>query len=1288
MRILLLFVFLSFFLNSTKAQKIILDQTVHLTWLDNSRSYEPLMNKDIEMPQFEGAFYGTPLPALPKWLKKVDLDMDGSLSIQLLDQQYEPIEAVNANFNQLTDDIILESNIIQSRKEFAGFVQFIPIRKTTNGGFERLVSFQIQILFTPSKKQITFRSTPFKTESILRSGQWFKLATTDHDVYKITPDLLSQMGLDPSSINPNRIGIFGNGGGTMPEPNDAERIDDLEQIPIQFFGDSDDRFEEQEYFIFFAESPDDLTYDASTLRFNTLKNPYTHNNYYFLNPNTSNPLRVKSDATPTQIDRQSSQYYDIQRYERELFNILDWRPSSHGSGKRWFGDIFGAAARKNFDKEFDLNNYVTGTNLRWSALAAVVSFSGLTRFTISVGPSSETETFRTVPVNTAVNANIATLEAFEGSFELDSPTPGSIDVEFFPSASESTGWLDYIQIEGVKNLQLDADQGSLLARTIEQGDIQGVEYTLSTLSDQSLVWNLNDPSNPKAPTLQRADGTITFSISSSTLNQFIAFNPDRVDKIPEYIGPITNQNLHSISGAEMIVIHHSDFSTVAEEFVRYREQQSGMKIVTVDIDQVYNEFSGGAQDATAIRDFCRMIYERDPDFKHLLLIGDASFDMRHIRDELTNQNFVTTYQTVESINPINAYPSDDYFALLDDNEGTPTLSGGMDITVGRWPIQKESEGMIILDKIKKYESDSRFLGDWKQRICLVADDEDGKLHGEQAETLAKRLYSNYPNFEYAKVYLDAHVQESNSGGDRYPTVNKKIDDDYARGLFLMNYIGHGGNKGWAQERILTIPQLLQWKQKNGYPIIVTATCSFASFDDPDFTSAGELTLLQPAGGVVSILSTTRIVYASRNFELITELFKDIFEKNPDGSRMTLGEVTRIAKNNLSAGASTTNARKFGVFGDPSMLLVLPRYDVITSHINGKPTSDMTKIDSFSALREMVVKGYISDQGTIQSNFNGELDIKVYDKPLVQKTLGQNSTVFEFETQNNVIFRGRSSIENGEFEYRFIVPKDINYKFGEGKILYYANSNHTDAAGNQQGIIVGGTAKNGIIDDQAPKIDLYFGDPSFVSGSEVSFNPTMIADISDDYGINISGISIGHDLTAVVDNNIRQTTILNDFYQATLDKPNEGRVEYQFKDLEEGLHTLTVTAWDIANNKGEATIEFLVVNRTQFDLTRILNYPNPFTTNTAFQFEHNLPNSALDVQIDIYTISGQKIKTIQESVISEGKLVRNIVWDGLDDYGDPIGRGVYLYKLKVLSDNINNTDAFSAESGFERLVILK
>jgi hypothetical protein len=282
-----------------------------------------------------------------------------------------------------------------------------------------------------------------------------------------------------------------------------------------------------------------------------------------------------------------------------------------------------------------------------------------------------------------------------------------------------------------------------------------------------------------------------------------------------------------------------------------------------------------------------------------------------------------------------------------------------------------------------------------------------------------------------------------------------------------------------------------------------------------------------------------------------------------------------------------------------------------------------------------------------------------------------------------LFKGKASVTNGDFSFTFIVPKDIDYQYGTGRISYYAdNGNYVDAHGYSTDIVIGGSADSFKLDNTGPKMNVYMNDEKFVFGGTTNTDPLLLVKLSDESGINTVGNGIGHDMTAVLDNNTQGKVVLNDYYESELDNFKKGAVKYPFTKLSEGHHTLKVKAWDIYNNSSEEYTEFIVTSNAKLALNHVFNYPNPFTTHTEFMFEHNRCCDDLNISVQIYTISGKIVKSIVQQVHSVGYRVDNIEWDGLDDYGDPIGKGVYVYKLSVRDAEGNTAHKF------EKLVVLR
>ena len=774
--------------------------------------------------------------------------------------------------------------------------------------------------------------------------------------------------------------------------------------------------------------------------------------------------------------------------------------------------------------------------------------------------------------------------------------------------------------------------------------------------------------------------------NSGESSRFIAF-----DKTGDFLTPgksieIENQNIHGLLDAEMLVVYPKEFEESALEFAKYRDKHSGIKTYAVELQKIFNEFSCGKWDPTAIRDFARMLKVKNDKFNYLLLFGDGSFDARG-RMRKTD-NLIPVYETKKSLDPINSFPSDDYFGLLSYGEGKNILSGKVDIAIGRFPVRNEEQAKIIVQKIKDYETDINHYGDWINNITLSADDVDADwdtTHFFGAEKIKTNISKKYPIFNINKIYLDSYIQENNAGGQRYPDATRAINLSFYSGHLMFVYVGHGGPKGLAQERVLQTNDILNWDNKNKLPLLITATCSFTGFDDPKYNTAGEIAFLKKKGGVIGLFSTVRAVYSTSNDKLMESTFNAFF-KDDKSKHLPIGEIIKISKNNT--GSSVVNKRKFLLFGDPSLSMKFPKYKVITKSINNRLIDSTAIIDTLSALKKVVVKGYISDNsGKIMHDFNGKINVTLFDKPanrMTNKNDDQGSK-FKFTIQKAVLFKGVAQVNNGEFEISFILPKDINYQYGRGKLSYYAiDDKLQQAAGYYTGFSIGGTSGSVVTDKEGPEIELYMNDTGFAYGGITNSSPILLGFLSDENGINISSSSIGHELSGEMDKDIDEKFILNDFYKSDVNSYQKGSFRYPLSNLKPGKHIIKVIAYDIFNNKSEKLIEFVVLDKSKKELSHVLNYPNPFTTQTSFRFEHDLADSDLDIIINIFTLSGKVVKTIKHSTFSPGFEISDISWDGTDDYGSKLATGIYLYKIKVFSQEYNITK----ESKFEKLVILK
>jgi hypothetical protein len=748
---------------------------------------------------------------------------------------------------------------------------------------------------------------------------------------------------------------------------------------------------------------------------------------------------------------------------------------------------------------------------------------------------------------------------------------------------------------------------------------------------------------------------------------------------PVFLEMVPNQDLHNTGFPDMIIVSHPDFITQAERLADFRRTNDGFDVLVVEPQQIYNEFSSGMQDPTAIRDFVRMIYLRAAGdslkYPHyILLFGDGSYDpLDRLHD---NTNFIPTWQTTNSHTPTSSFVSDDYFVLLDDGEG-PNVAGSVDAGIGRLPATTSAEATVLVDKIMRYNNPTDLLppqsnpvpgvisnfGDWRNIICFIADDEDGNLHIKQAEILSGILDSLDPVFNIDKIYLDAYQQERTILGPRYPQVADEIRKRMAAGALLVNYTGHGGLTGLAEEKILIIRDIESWTNYYNMPVLITATCEFSRYDDPEEKSAGEYVILNPEGGGSAILSTTRVAYAHSNMIINTNVIIAAFR---EGSSCRLGDIVRMGKCMSGPGVYMQN---FTLLGDPSMRLAMPTNEVRLSEINGD--SLVLVNDTIFAGQAVEMKGYICDTGgDVLTDFSGELTMTVYDKPKQVMTLANDpsSYVEGFISRKDVLFRGFATVTNGLFSISFTVPRDVSFSQGKGKISMYARSLYTDAIGVNSDINLVNDGNCGEGDGQGPDISLYIGDRTFIPGSYTGTDVKLIADLHDEDGINSYGVGFGHDIIMVLDDNFVDPMVMNGYYQPVTDHPESGTVVYEVGELSQGTHKIWFKAWDVLNYPSEAEIIFNVRSDHDLSLNHVKVYPNPMTDHVSFCLDRNQTTLEQWIQLVVKTLDGREIRRMEKELSAGEGISVCLDWDGCNELGHEAPAGVYLFSLKLLDSS--------------------
>jgi hypothetical protein len=1262
-----------------------------LEWREDVQSVTLTNGSTVSRPHFRGSFTD-PKTGLPFFRHQFALNTQGRLSVELVEPVYEPLPDQDAYFGlEWPASIDPRTWVMTTARQPIGVVTLLPFRRNSfTGQIERLVRFRLrENLFPEPVKPNSASLRRSSGPSVLANGQWFKIAVSRDGIFRIDRSFLESLGVNVSSINPAQLAIFGNGGGMVPEDNSDFRHDDLVENATILSGGGDGSFDNGDYLLFYGQGPDRLRYDG--LRFRQVKNLYADQTYYFLTTNQGTGLRVGEMAeSPASATAIVSDFDEAVFYDKDEENLLK-------SGKQWFGDFFDVFTA-NRTYSFSIPDRISSEPIWIEASVAARSAVSSSSFEVLVNGSSVLD----LPLST-ITIGFDRLYAQSRISNAELTTSGdNLSVQLrYTSDATARGWVDYLLINARRNLRLPGSGSMSFRDSRSMGPSAVAEFRLSNATTAT-VWDVTDPTIPKKIQGSLIGSEFRFKADAEEMRDYIAFRDNDILPATQIVslGPLANQDLHNPSRGfpDLIVVTHPNFVDQARRLAGFHADQDGLDTIVVMTPQLFNEFGNGAPDPSAVRDFARMFYERAATEselpRYLLLFGDGSYDYKNLDyDASVNQNFVPTFESVNSTNPINTFVSDDFFGFLDPGEGGTVITRdtlGLDLGIGRLPVKTAAEARDVVDKIIHYSSEAS-LGSWRNVVTFVADDEDGDLHRRDADRIAEEeVAAVYPVYNIDKIYLDAYQQVSASGGERYPDANQAISNRMFSGTLIMNYTGHGSEQSWAKERVLSESDISAWTNFDKLALFITATCSFSRYDNPAATSAGEQTLLLADGGAIALITTVRLVFSNANFETNREIFRLIFEPMPDGSRPTLGDVVRLTKVGLATGPDLSdgdNNRKFTLLGDPALRLAYPDYNVVTTSVNGLP-ADGAVSDTLRGLAKVQIAGEVRDDaGNRLESFNGLVFPTIYDKASTLATLsndGTSSPVRNFQLQKNIIYRGRASVSSGQFSYEFIVPKDISYNFGKGKVSYYADNGVQDASGFDTSVVIGGTADDIVQDDQGPEIGVFMNEETFAFGGITDQQPTLLVKLNDESGINTVGNGIGHDITAVIDEDDQSILTLNEFYESDLDSYQSGSLNYRLSTLESGRHSIRIKAWDVHNNSGEGYTEFIVAESSELALKQLLNYPNPFTTRTEFMFEHNRPGDLMQVMVEIFTVTGKRIKTIVQDVVTDGYRIDGIIWDGLDDFGDTIGRGVYVYKVSVRSVS----DPSSRASAFEKLVLLR
>lgn len=1074
--------------------------------------------------------------------------------------------------------------------------------------------------------------------SPLSSGIWYKIQVSETGLHKIDFSMLSSMGFEGK--DPKKIKVYGYGG-ILKQALSEFRYGDLVENPITYIGEEDGIINSSDYLVFYAEGPDDI-FPSKNAYLEHEKNPYSRFSYYFVSYDETDGKRITTQNQTSSKQEVLNAIPFIYYYEKDEISVAK-------SGREWFGESFRYKTSQSFN--YFLEDIFTDSTVNYELSYIGGSINFLTYMNTRInGGANIKSTFSLTAKTYGPKGSLAN---HRGTVKLQSPNV-NIRAEF-DSQGDGAGeaYLDYYRFVYFRRLYGDKSVSYVIPDSF-----LGSKLKINNITPLTQVWDVSRVDEIKRLSIE--NGVVT--TSDSTKKLLVLSLGDA--KKPTLIGKVNNQNLHQLIVPELLIVTHPSFLASANAYKKFKEERQGIETAVVSVFDIYNEYSSGRQDVSAIRDFVRDLYNRDNKIHYLLLFGDCSYDYL---DRLSNNtNFVPVYQSRSSLNNVTSFSSDDYFGFLEDKDGfwseDENGTEDLEIGIGRLPIKSDQEGYIALEKLRSYLFNKNSEGNWRNKVVFVADDGDSNTHTNSSNDLSIHLQKKVADFNMNKVFLDAYPQVSTSVGQLAPVVNEELLLKINKGALIVNYSGHGSEVQWAQENIFNTGMINTLQNKDKLPFFITATCEFGRYDDPVLESGAERLLFNSNGGAIALMTTTRPVYESSNKVINLSFYTNAFIKNSESKYDYLGEVLRRTKNQSIISFYNRN---FSLLGDPTVRLAFPDYSVKVDSLNGVIS---TEIDTIRALQKVMVTGHIEDRNKVlDTSFNGTLIMTVFDKETDVFTLGNESNPYQFYERSSLVFEGEVFVVNGKYTAEFVVPKDISYSFGKGKFSFYAvNDKGVDATGSFYDFYIGGGV-DGFDDNFAPKVRLFANDTTFVSGGITSKDPIFIASIFDENGINTTNTGIGHEMTLVIDDNQSKTYVLNDYHKSVGNSYQNGWVEYPLYNLSEGMHKLTFKVWDVNNNSTE---QDLYVNVSDKGIIQV--YPNPFYDEVKIHIEQPRQDIRGEISLKIFNLYGLEIWSQIFDFESFTSVVDTITWNGQTISGENLDEGIYILVSELrYEDNVSN-----------------
>lgn len=711
----------------------------------------------------------------------------------------------------------------------------------------------------------------------------YRVKVNTTGIYQLSYSDLSSAGLPVGTLTPASLRLFNAG----------------KEIPITVTGEGDGKFDAGDAVIFYGEAVDTR---------------YTDTNVYWLTYGGANGLRMQQ-ATTGGNGTPATSYAETVTFERNI-NYVSSLPKVEG-----------------FDHWYDVKIDALGAapGVRLYTLAA--SDLAQTPFTATLSVAVGSHTLGLHHMTLRVNGQVV------GDFQWNNRAYHEVQTQV-PHSILSTSNSVMISISNdlsgqpidtrIDTIYVDwlslSYQRQLLARNgrLDFGDAQAGSwsYAVSGFSGGDVtVYDVTTPGQVAVVPAEVNGGVVSFDRTNAAARRYVAV------EAAQRLSPTAIEGVNSVSlqaggpstGADYIIISPSEFVAAVQPLADYRAT-TGLRVRSISLQDVYDQFNYGLPSAEAIRDFLSYAYGNWPGTppSYVLLVGDGTYDLR---------NYLST-SAPTYLPPFLAMVDPDLGQTASDNRFVTLVGNDLlaDMYIGRFPVNSVAETTIMVEKTIKYETDSP-SGPWQKKALFITDDlqngggafyafsdsvADGTVDGTTSGDLL--LPSEY---QRTKVYMGQTCAVENPSVVCRNQINQALNE----GVAIMSFVGHGTKDAWTAEKLYDESLILGLNNGDKQPVILAMTCQEGYFQLPDKPALAEISVRSAGKGAVASWSPTGFGLATGHDLMERGFMLAVFHKDMP----LLGQATQYGKlflhENSSAGRYDDLLDTFMLFGDPALRMV-------------------------------------------------------------------------------------------------------------------------------------------------------------------------------------------------------------------------------------------------------------------------------------------------------------------------------------------------------------------------------